>query len=63
MGLYPVAVCYNARQDNTVQYKIIQYTNSHHKITYNTQGNVLYPLPLKKKTVRKTYTLLRLRNK
>jgi len=24
MGSYPVAVCYNAKQDNTTQYKAIQ---------------------------------------
>ena len=32
MGLYPVAVCYNARQDGTVQYSKIQYST----IQYNT---------------------------
>ena len=48
MGLYPVAVCYNARQKNTVPYRTIQYNNTHHtelnkshKITYNTQGKVV----------------------
>jgi len=30
MGLYPVAVCYNARQDNTKQYNTIHYNNTHH---------------------------------
>ena len=54
MSLYPVAVCYSVRQDNTVKYNTI--TKSH-KITYNTQGKSLYPkLPKKKKT---HYILLR----
>ena len=44
MGLYPVAVCYNARQDSTVQYNRaehnkIQHNNTHHTITYNAQDN------------------------
>jgi hypothetical protein len=35
MGFYPVAVCYNARQDNTVQYNTI---------THNTQDNTQYTM-------------------
>jgi hypothetical protein len=31
MGLYPVAVCYSERQDNTIQYNSIQYNNISHK--------------------------------
>jgi len=51
MGLYPVSLCYNAIQDNTIgKYNKIQYhTITHHteyhtshKITYNTQGIPLY---------------------
>ena len=50
MALYAVAVCYNARQDNSVQYSTVQYSKIHyntvqntsHKITLNTQGNHQY---------------------
>jgi hypothetical protein len=50
-----VTECYNARQDNTVQYSTIPYTTLHyttlrynntqhtsHKITHNTQDNPQY---------------------
>jgi hypothetical protein len=30
MGLYPVAVCYNARQDNTIQFRTIEYNTITH---------------------------------
>jgi len=33
MGLYPVAVCYNARQDSTIQYSTTKYNT----ITHHTQ--------------------------
>ena len=36
MGLYPVAVCYNARQDNRIQYNTTQYNT----ITHITQNNI-----------------------
>jgi len=36
MGLYLVAGCYNARQDNTIQYSTIQYNT----ITHITQNNI-----------------------
>jgi hypothetical protein len=42
MGLYPVVVCYNARQDNTIQYDTIQYKNTSHRITHITQNNITH---------------------
>ena len=43
MGLYPVAMCYNARQDSTVQYNTaehtIQYIRAHNTIQQSTQYN------------------------
>jgi hypothetical protein len=44
MGLYPVAVCYNEIQDNT-----IQYNNTTHKIPHKSQDNSLYSKLQKKK--------------
>ena len=38
MVLYPVAVSYNARQDNTVQCHTIQYQPSRRKITQKTSS-------------------------
>jgi len=38
MVLYPVAVLYNVRQDNTVQYNTIQYST----LTHITQNNIQY---------------------
>jgi len=36
MGLYPVAVCYNERQDSTVQYSTVQYnTIQNNTMQYN----------------------------
>jgi hypothetical protein len=64
MGLYQVAVRYNARQDNTALYSTIQYNT----ITHITQNNIQHSrqLPIRKITKKKTnntyYTLLRLRN-
>jgi hypothetical protein len=40
MGLYPVAVCYNVRQDNTVQYSTVQYNTI--KIQYNTIAHITH---------------------
>jgi len=34
MGLYSVAVCYNAKQDNTTL-----YNNTHHRISHTAQNN------------------------
>jgi len=34
MGLYPVAMCYSARHDNTIQYSTVQYNTIPH-ITHN----------------------------
>ena len=69
MGLYPVAVSYGARQDNTIQYNTIQYSTVQHdtithitKITYNTQGSPLYA-KLQKEIKNTYYTVLRLRNR
>jgi len=36
MGLYPVAMCYNARQDNIMQYSTVQ----HNTIIHITQSNI-----------------------
>ena len=36
MDLYPVATCYNARQDNTIQYN----NTPSHIITYNIQRKI-----------------------
>jgi len=30
MGLYPVAVCYNARENNTIQFSTIEYNTIAH---------------------------------
>jgi hypothetical protein len=38
MDLYPMAVCYNARHDNTIQYNTTQLHTSH--ITYNIKGKI-----------------------
>ena len=41
MGLYPVAVCYDARQDNTIQYSKTQYnTVQYNTIQYNTINTI-----------------------
>jgi hypothetical protein len=54
MGLYFLAVYYNARKDNTIQYGTVQcntiqqntihitQNNTPHKITYKIQGNTLH---------------------
>jgi hypothetical protein len=42
MGSYTAAVCYNARQDNIVQYSTVQHKNKPLKLTHNTQDNTLY---------------------
>jgi hypothetical protein len=55
MGLYPVALCYNARQDNTIPYSTIQYKT----VTHITQDNIYAEL---QKIKNSYYTLLRLRN-
>jgi hypothetical protein len=43
MVLYPVAVCYNARQGSTIKYNTIQYNTStvqYNKITHTTHNNL-----------------------
>jgi len=55
MGLYAVAVCYNARQDNTVQFNTVQQHTSHQ--TRNTQDNPQYVIL--QKPVKNTYYALR----
>jgi hypothetical protein len=34
MGLYSLAVFYNAKEGNTIQYGTIQYNNTHHRIVH-----------------------------
>jgi len=63
MGLYPVTVCYNARQNNTLQYVTIKYNTLTHithnniqhsrqpsisKTTKETQEHILYTIKTQK---------------
>jgi len=48
MGLYRMAVRYNARQDNTIQYTTVQYNTVTH-ITQN-NNNILHEKLKKLKT-------------
>jgi hypothetical protein len=69
IGLYPVVVYYNARQDNTIQYSTIQYStikqftqnNVHHTELYKTLKATLNTQNYKKFN-NTYYTLLRFRN-
>ena len=51
-------MCYNARQDNTIQYSTVQCNtvqlHTSYIITYNTQGNSLYTKLPKKKKIKNT---------
>ena len=59
MGLYPVAVCYNARHDNAIHYIIIQYNI----ITHITHSNIQHSRQLSirkiKKKIKNTYYTLK----
>jgi len=63
MGLYPVAVCYNVKQGNTIQYSTVEYNIITHITpqTHNTQDNPRCA-KLQYQTKNTYYTLLRLRN-